>query len=155
MRRMLNARNIWAVTNTDSYPDSIWLQVGHYAVMMLTEEQIWLSLDKQLTESPVREDMVFTSANRWGWQPQEGDLYQYKDKFKPGNPFSINGYYKPVSEESHDKIYPELKRLHFEFLYKVAVVGQSMHKETQNLHLPGILIYLRNELSKACPRSLV
>jgi hypothetical protein len=32
--------NIWAVTNTDNYPDSIWLQVGHYAVMMLTEGQI-------------------------------------------------------------------------------------------------------------------
>jgi hypothetical protein len=144
-------RDIWAITNTGNYSDSLWLQVGHYAVFMLTERKIWLSLDKQLVETPIMDDIGFTSANNWGWQPQIGGLDRYKDRFKPGNPFSINGYYQPVSEQLHDKVYPELKRLHFEFLYKVVHIGQSIHKETQLLHLPGVLMYLRNELHRHIP----
>ena len=36
------SRNIWAVTNTDKYADSIWLQAGHYAVFILEKGRIWM-----------------------------------------------------------------------------------------------------------------
>ena len=148
------SRNIWAVTNTDKYAESIWLQAGHYAVFILEKGRIWMSLDKQLIDNSVRDDLLFTQVNKWGWQPDLEGTYQYKDKYKPGNPFSINGYYQPVSDTSHPEVYPELKRLHFEFLYKVSIIGQSIHKKTQNLHLPGVLMYLRNELDKHIPDPL-
>ena len=143
-------RGRWAVTNTDK-PDRLRLQVGHYIVFTLEGNRIWLALDKQLADTPIRENISFLSANGWGWQPDKDGFYQYMDKRKPGNPFSYNGYYRPVSEELHAQIYPEIKRLHFEFLYKAAYVGQSIHKSTQDSHLPGALMYLRNELSKHVP----
>jgi len=147
-------RALWALTNTDNYQDSLWLQFGHYGVFILTEGKIWLSLDKQLAELPIRDDIIFTTSNRWGWEPQKGDSDQYKDRSKPGEPFSINGYYTPVSEKLHSEIYPEIKRLHFEFLYKVRQIGQPIHKSTQKLHLPAVLMYLRNELHRHVPDPL-
>jgi hypothetical protein len=147
-------RDWWAVTNTYNYPDSIWLQAGHYAVFMLDKNQVWMALDKQLVESPLRTDLDFRSSLTQGWTPQVGGLDQYQDRFRTGKKFSINGYYKPQTLEQHAQVWPKIKRLHFEFLYKASVVGQSMRSDAKALHLPGVLKYLRNEFERHLPDPL-
>lgn len=146
-------RDFWAVTNTNNYPDAIWLQVGHYASFMLLDNQTWLALDKQLVDSPLPGDFDFNKPIlEYGWTPQVGGLDQYKDKFKkPANPISVNGYYKPISEASHAEIWQKIRRLHFEFIYKVSQVGQSLGSDTKEIHLSGVLMYLRNELGIHIP----
>ena len=149
-------RDFWAITNTNNYPYTISLQVGNYISFMLSNNQTWLALDKQLVDSPLSDDFDFNKPILdYGWTPQIGGLNQYKDKFKkPANPISVNGYYKPISEMSHGIIWLKMRRLHFEFIYKVTQVGQSMGSDTKNIHLPGVLMYLRNELGIYIPDPL-
>lgn len=149
-------RDFWAITNTKNYPDTIWLQVGNYASFMLSDNQTWLALDKQLVDSPLSDDFDFNKPIlEYGWTPQIGGLNQYKDKFKkPANPISVNGYYRPISEKSHLEIWRKMRRLHFEFIYKATQVGQSMGSDTKEIHLPGVLMYLRNELGTHIPDPL-
>jgi hypothetical protein len=147
-------RDWWAVTNTANYPNAIWFQVGNYAVFMLEGNQAWLALDKQLVETPLRNDLDFRVPIQAGWTPQVGGLAQYHDRFRPGKKISINGYYKPQTIEEHNQIWPKIKRLHMEFLYKVSIVGQSMGSDTKVCHLPGVLKYLRNELDRHIPDPL-
>ena len=147
-------RDFWAVTNPN--PDTIWLQVGHYASFMLSDNQTWLALDKQLVDSTLPDDFDFNKPIlEYGWTPQIGGLNQYKDKFKKTpNPISVNGYYKPVSKKSHVEMWRKMRRLHFEFIYKVTQVGQSMGSDTKEIHIPGVLMYLRNELGIHVPDPL-
>jgi hypothetical protein len=144
-------RENWAVTNND--PDSIWFQVGHYAALTLERNGIWLALDKQLIEIPLT-DIAFLSKNEFGWSPDRKGLFQFKDKHKPGKPISINGYYVPVSYKSHIEIWPFMRRLFFEFIFKANYIGQPMLTPTKKLHNSCILAYLRNELGKNIPDPL-
>jgi hypothetical protein len=149
-------RDNWAITSPLKYPNEIWLQVGHYMSFMLSENQTWLALDKQLVDTPLHNDFDFNKPiPEYGWKPQIGGLNQYKDKFKkPANPISVNGYYTPISAISHVEIWRKMRRLHFEFIYKVTQVGQSMVSDTKGLHLPSVLMYLRNELGIHVPDPL-
>lgn len=118
---------------------------------LVITNQVWLALDKQLVDTPLRNDVDFRTPNNYGWTPQVGGLDQYKDRFRPSESFSINGYYKPQSNEKHNKIWPKIRRLHFEFIYKASIIGQSMGSDTKAIHLPGVLKYLRNELGQHVP----
>jgi hypothetical protein len=145
-------RNNWAVTNV--YSERVWFQVGHYATVTLENDSIWLALDKQLIENPIEKGISFSSANKFGWNPGNGSS-QFKDKHKPGRPFSINGYYIPPSFESHQEIWPYMRRLFFEFIFKAEYIGQStMLPATKRLHIPGILMYIRNKTGKHLPDPL-
>jgi len=146
-------RDNWAVTN--AYSDTIWFQVGHYAAMTFEKKKIWLALDKQLIEKPIDNAIPFLSANEYGWEPYREGLSQFKDKHKPGIPFSLNGYYLPVSYESHGEIWPYMRRLFFEFIFKAEYGGQStMLPATKKIHTPGILMYLRNKKGMHIPDPL-
>jgi len=147
-------RDNWAVTNTKNYPDSIWFQVSHYATLTLENNSIWIALDKQLIENPINNNIAFLSENEFGWKPDLDGTPQFKDKHKPGIPFSINGYYVPVSYESHAEIWPYMRRLFFEFIFKAEYIGQPMQQVTKDLHIPGILMYLRNKIGKHIPDPL-
>jgi hypothetical protein len=141
-------RDNWAITNSDSYPNSIWFQVGHYATICLEKNSIWLALDKEQIENPVDNKITFLSSNEFGWEPVK---WHFKDKHKPGVPFSINGYYSPKSNASHSVIWPYMRNLLFEFISKAEEIGQPMQRPTKLLHNPCILIYLRNNLKIEIP----
>jgi hypothetical protein len=143
-------RDNWAITN--AYPTKIWFQVGHYATVTFESKSIWLALDKQLIENPIENNISFLSANEYGWMPYKEGLSQFKDRHKPGNPFSINGYYVPTSLATHKEIWPYMRKLFFEFICKAEDIGQStMHSPTKKLHVPGVLIYLRKATRKDIP----
>jgi hypothetical protein len=140
----------WAITN--AYPEQVWFQVGHYATVVFENKSIWIALDKQLIENPIGSNISFISANEYGWKPAKEGLSQFKDRRKPGNPFSINGYYEPKSLEAHKEIWQYMRELFFEFISKAEDIGQStMHLPTKKLHVPGILMYLRKATRKDIP----
>lgn len=147
----LFGKNNWAITNHQNYPNEVWLQVGHYATFTLENGMCWLALDRQLTESPLKGDATFQDSNEYGWSYSREGLHRYKDRSKPGMPISINGYYNPVSSESHRLIWPKIMRLHSEFIYKANQVGQPMQSATRDIHLPGVLKYLRYEFQCYVP----
>jgi hypothetical protein len=139
-------RDNWAVTQV--YPNTLWFQVGHYATLIFEKKGLWLALDKELINSSPNKGLTFLSANKFGWKP---DGIQFKDKHKPGIPFSICGYYLPKSQESHREIWPYMSKLFYEFIYKANDIGQVMTSTTKKLHNIGILNYLRKELGEDIP----
>ena len=88
----------------------------------------------------------------WGWKPDEPDnpgayLY-YKDRSRK-EIFSINGNYQIT--QNHDRNWPHIRRLFFDFLYKAVYYGQKMDGRTPDMHAPGVLKYIRNELGVHVP----
>lgn len=145
-------RDKWAV---HLLGDRVRLHVGHYIIFTIHQiDTCWLALDKQLIDSPIKTDLSFSASNDWGWLPDssapEPSIPNYDDRY--GQPFSVNGYYKP--SDAHSQIWPKLRRLHFEFIYKAVYIGQPIQRKTQKAHSSGVLKYLRYELGRHLPDPL-
>jgi len=145
-------RDKWAV---HLLKDMVRLHVGHYIILTIHQIDIcWLALDKQLIDSPIKGDLSFSASNDWGWTPDPSapkpSILNYDDRYR--RPFSVNGYYKP--SDAHSQIWPKLRRLHFEFIYKAVYIGQPIQQKTQKRHSSGVLKYLRYELGRCLPDPL-
>ena len=132
-------RDKWAVTPTDS---KVRLQVGHVIICTLGKGRIWMALDKGLSETPKRRSSLNQSGD-WKW---DSEVYPEYPSIS-----SRNGYYLP--SEKHAEAWPEVRRLHFEAIYRAAN-GRPMDPRTPQGHSPAILRFLRNELGRHVPDPL-
>ena len=130
-------RNRWAVAYT---ADKVRLIVGHLIVCTLVDGRAWLALDKGLLQSSDRESTLEQSDD-WEW----GGYEEYREI--P----SRNGYYMP--SENHAEMWSEIRRLHFESIYRAANES-TMDKRAPQGHSPEILRYLRNNLERHIPDPL-
>jgi hypothetical protein len=140
----------WAVTDAS---DAIRLQVGHYVVFTIQKQRAWLALDRRLIDTRREVEVDFSKPFEDMWVADTGknpgDYPQYLDKYN--EPFSINGSYYFRDKEAHQKIWPHLRRLHFELFYQISHCGQPIQSPTKNNHNPAILDFLYTELSRSIP----
>ena len=85
------------------------------------------------------------TATNWHWQPVDLD-----DPAWAHMAIVINGFYTPG--ENHGMIWPQLRRLLFETIYRGA---QTPVEEMEKAHAPGILAYLRREIDRDLPEPQV
>jgi hypothetical protein len=136
-------RNTWAVTYEERKvrPErsKVRLVVNHIVVCTLGGGRIWMALDKGLLETSSYRSLLERSQD-WEWG--KGKWAEYREI--PAR----NGYYRP--SENHAEIWPKIRRLHFESIYR-AVEETTMDPRTPQRHSPGILKYLRNQLGRHVP----
>lgn len=135
----VHGREKWAITCTNS---KVRLQVGHVIICTLEDGRIWMALDKSLLEVSRRRSR-FENTEDWRW---DDSVYPEYSSIN-----SKNGYYFP--SEQHEEIWPEIRRLHFESIYRAAD-GSSIRSSTTEGHSSGILKYLRNTLGCRVPDPL-
>lgn len=134
-------RDKWAVTYELNGGKRVRLIVGHIIVCTLEKGRIWLALDEGLLESGYQS--FLEKSGDWEW---------YKGKYAKYRAISSkNGYYLP--SEKHVVIWPGMRRLHFESIYKAAN-GRILAPESREGHSSEILKYLRNELGQHVPDPL-
>ncbi len=127
------------------------LVVGHYYVCTVRESGVWIALDDRFTKSgeyyPTMDEL-----NAMGWTPDEEGKKDHKRTYSDKsrrNPFSVNGLYSIGAD--HDKNWPHIRRLFFDFIYKAIHHGQRMDKDSPGLHSQGMLKYLRHYLGVELP----
>jgi hypothetical protein len=116
-------------------------KIKNIIVCTLAKGRIWMALDKGLLGTPNRQPLPEKSGD-WEWDTDDYPEYPSIS--------SRNGYYLP--SEKHAKVWPGIRRLHFESIYKAAS-GENKPGAPQN-HSPEILKYLRNELGRHVPDPL-
>ena len=139
----VHSRKNWAVTYERQ---RVRLHVGHYIVSTLIADKIWLALDSALLQSPAGMGPSLVDLESWGWTHSIRDYPEYKDT--TGRVLSKNGYYE--IQPMHAQVWPEIRRLHFEFLYKAHKV-RAIDPRTPPRHASGILEYLRHRLDRWLP----
>lgn len=132
-------RDRWAVRYTSS---KVRLYVGHPIICTLENGRIWMAIDKGLLETTRRQSLLERSGD-WEW---DVDVYPEYTSIS-----SRNGFYLP--SEKHVEVWPVIRRLHFESIYKAANES-TMDPRTPKGHSSEILKYLRNELGQHVPDPL-
>lgn len=130
-------RDKWTVVyNTDK----VRLLVGHLYICTLVDGCIWLALDKGLLETSDYQ-LILEQSDDWQWGG--GEEYRQIP--------SRNGYYSP--SENHAEVWPVIRRLHFESIYRAANESTLERRSLQG-HSSEILKYLRNNLKRHVPDPL-
>lgn len=132
-------RDKWIVNYATN---KIRLHVGHLIICTLQNGRAWIALDKGLLETSSYQSLLEQSGD-WKWG--DGRYAEYRQI--P----SRNGYYLP--SEEHAEIWPGIRRLHFESIYRAAN-ETTMDPRTPKTHSSEILKYLRNELGRHVPDPL-
>lgn len=136
-------RDKWAVTYTIG---KVRLIVGHLIVCTLEDRPehgpIWMALDKELLRNSNNQSLLGQSDD-WSWDDEEYPEYATIQ--------STNGYYLP--SDKHAEIWPVIRRLHFESIYKAAN-QTTMDPRTPKGHSCEILKYLRNQIGRHVPDPL-
>ena len=132
----VHGRDRWIVNYAT---DKVRLHVGHLIICTLENGRIWMALDKGLLETSNRQPSLVQSHD-WKW---DTDVYPEYSTIS-----SRNGYYLP--SEKHAEIWPGIRRLHFESIYRAAN-GRAMDPRTRKSHSSEILKYLRNDLGHPVP----
>ena len=129
----------WAVTCSK---EKIRLQVGPVRICNIGDksagtERLWLALDRDSLRAG--KEALLEGSGDWEWSD--------KDQRYQAIP-TRNGYYFP--SEEHEKIWPEIREIHFEAIRKAAQRG-GLRPKTKAGHSPGILKYLRTTLGRSVP----
>jgi hypothetical protein len=130
------------------------LVVGNYYVCTVRETGVWIALDDRFMK---RGDYYPTmdELNSWGWMPdkqgEKGSYSNYKDKSRRTD-FSVNGRYS--IGVNHNDYWPHIRRLFFDFIYKVIYHGQPMNPNSPALHSQGMLKHMRHYLGVDLPDPL-
>lgn len=132
-------RDKWAVVHTSR---KVRLIVGHIIVCTIVDGHVWMALDKGLLGSSNDRSLLEQSGD-WEW---DTDGYPEYPSIS-----SRNGHYRP--SEKHAEIWPAVRRLHFESIYRAAN-QTTMDPRTPQGHSPEILRHLRNELGRHVPDPL-
>ena len=132
-------RDKWAVRHARN---KVRLHIDHVYICTLENGCVWMSLDKGLLETSNGQSQLEHTGD-WRW-----DTDEYPEYSSIG---SRNGYYLP--SERHAKVWPVIRRLHFEAIYRAAN-GRELDAGARENHAPEILMYLRNELERHVPDPL-
>ena len=132
---------IWAVTCSK---EKIRLQVGPVIICNIGDrragtERLWLALDRE-SLARAGERSTFEGSGDWEWGVGKYATYRVIS--------TRNGCYFP--SERHEKIWPEIRGLHFEAIRRAGQRGGSRQR-TKDGHSPGILEHLRNTLGRSVP----
>jgi hypothetical protein len=130
------------------------LVVGNYYVCTVRETGVWLALDDRFMKTgdyyPTMDEL-----NSWGWIPdkqgEKGSYPNYKDKSRRTD-FSVNGRYS--IGVNHNDSWPHIRRLFFDFIYKVIYHGQPMNTKSPDLHSQGMFKHMRRYLGVDLPDPL-
>jgi hypothetical protein len=135
----------WAVTVTGDYPR---LVVGHYYTYSTygISRGVWLALDTEGLDALAKQSPNDAFFKAWKLDPKIKDRH-YKDRNR--TPFSTNGYYDlSVADPS---IWLMVERLSFGFITKALDIGQPIRTISREVHVLGILKYMRSELGRHIP----
>ena len=147
----LYGRDKWALR----VEETLRLTVKHYYVCTLWTGGVWLALDNRLDFPPNDYYPTRQQLQTWGWVQdhtgQPGAYPSYKDASLRAD-FSVNGFY--TIDAHHAEIWPHIRRLFFDFLYKAIYHGQPMDPRTPALHSSGAVKYLRNNPGMNLPDPL-
>jgi hypothetical protein len=154
-----------AICEANIYRQATWavrveetarLTVAHYYVCTIWHNGVWLALDNQFDNAVCNSYYpTMQTLNAGGWTPdqvgQPGAYPTYKDASLRTD-FSINGLY--VIGVNHQNVWPHLRRLFFNFIYKANYHGQPMDPRSPGHHSAGALKYLRHCLGMNLPDPL-
>jgi hypothetical protein len=129
-------RDKWAVRYAS---DRVRLHLDHVYICTLENGCVWMALDKGLLETSSHQSRLEHSGD-WRW-----DIDEYPEYSLIG---SRNGYYLP--SEKHAEVWPVIRRLHFESIYRAAS-ARVLDPGARENHSPEILRYLRNGLRRHVP----
>jgi len=121
--------------------DRLRLLVGSLIVLSIHKQGVWMALDKQLLYELKEDFDILKTSQDWQWD--SGRWSEYK-KIP-----SKNGFYMP--SEDHLRIWPIIRRLHFEYINKAANMFSQLREDSQKKHMQHVLTYLRNTLKQYVP----
>lgn len=122
----------WGVT---LYKNKIRLTVGNIVVCTLSDDSLWLSLDKSYLDS-AEYAFVEKETRYWEWTD---------DKYVAVP--SISGSYTPPITQAHQNIWAKIKTMHFAFIDKVAKKYKKLRSSSKKAHSQDFMDYLRQELN--------
>lgn len=117
------------------------LLVGKLIVFTIHRNGVWITLDKPLLDKCLIDQRALADCADWRWDT--GRYAEYR--VVP----SKNGYYTP--SESHAKIWPTIRELHFTYLDNVARKFAQLNSRSQAKHTPALLCYLHQTLNQPVP----
>lgn len=124
--------------------DRLRLLVGSLIVFTIHRQGLWITLDQELLETSLWEVDQLANSDAWHWDTGRWSHY----KRVP----SRNGFYTPdPSLADHLKIWPIVRQLHFAYVTRVSARFSQLRADSQQKHMPQILAYLRQELSRYVP----
>ena len=130
----------WAITCKKG---KVRLQVGPVIICNIGDgragtERLWMALDRDRLAREGKTALLDT-FEEWQWSDVDQEYTAVSTR---------NGYYVP--SERHDKVWLEIRELHFESIRKAADRG-GLRLPTKNGHSPGVLEYLRSTIGRTLP----
>jgi putative restriction endonuclease len=132
--------NKWGVQYVASL-DRLRLLVGSIIVLTIHKQGIWVTLDRELLQESKEDLALLNRSENWLWD--DGQWAEYEKV--P----SRNGFYKPFRND--EQIWPVVRRLHFHYIARVANKYSQLRADSQRLHMPEVLEYLRLVLDRYVP----
>jgi putative restriction endonuclease len=135
-----HGRDVWAVRYNRAR--KVRLHVGGVIICTIGNGRIWMALDKGLLETSNDRSLLERSGD-WKWGKGRNAEYRLIS--------SRNGIYLP--SEKHPELWPVIRRLHFESIYKAAN-QTTLDPRTRKRHSPELLSYIGKELGRQLPDPL-
>lgn len=123
--------------------DRLRLLVGSIIVLTVQKQGLWMALDHGLLQEAIEEQNMLNASNNWRWDTDDYPEYTRIP--------SKNGYYTPSPSEGYPQIWSTIRRLHFAYVGKVANKFSQLREDSQQRHMPEVLVYLRQELNRYVP----
>ncbi|MDK2951474.1 MAG: putative restriction endonuclease [Kosmotogales bacterium] len=121
--------------------DRIRLLFCRFIIFTISNNKIWLALDKESLSKSLYDQKILLNSERW---ERERNYYpEYKLVS------SINGYYDP-SENSES--WPLIKKYHFSYIGRVAISPLKLSIRSQKKNSSDFLDYLRTFLKCYVPQ---
>ncbi|MCC6608035.1 MAG: hypothetical protein IT327_32825 [Anaerolineae bacterium] len=119
------------------------LLVGSIIVLTVHKQGLWMALDHELLQKSKEEQNMLNLSNNWRWDTDDYPEYTRIP--------SINGYYMPSPSGDYLQIWPTIRQHHFAYVGKVAKKFSQLREDSQQRHMPEVLVYLRQELNRYVP----
>lgn len=122
---------------TVASPSQFRLVMGNHIVASIEDGAIWLAVAADDTPAHKKLDSFFN----WRWTDKK---WAYK------KPPSRSGYYWPMG--NHDKVWPQIRRLHFQYLQRLAEVYDHLRISSQRTHSNAFLLDMEAALGISLPK---
>ena len=121
--------------------DRLRLLIGSMIVLTIQKQGVWMALDQELLQQSKEDLDILNRFEDWHWDNGRWSQYVRVP--------SRNGYYLP--SEDHLRLWPVIRRYHFAYVKKVANKFSQLRKDSQQKHMPQVLLYLQHVLNQDVP----
>lgn len=122
----------------------VGLSIGSLIIFTIEKDRLWMALDKEFMNL-YQDDIEFLiSSGYWEWDEK---VYPEYNSIQ-----SKNGYYVPCSESLN--IWNIVKKFHFQSIKKESEKRQQLKINSQEIHNPALLAFLRKELNQPVPEPI-